>query len=328
MKTRHRLTVAYESARVLEFDETSKFVLFSDAHRGDGSRADEFSKNQVIFAHALNHYYARGFTLVEAGDQDDLWEFPHIRHIAKAHTDVYTKLGQYFEQDWYIRLFGNHDAQLADPRFVRRNLAAIPDRARGSQRPLLSGISVEEALLLRHKWTSQEILVVHGHQGDLSNDHLWCVTMWMYRLLWKWMHAFGISSPTSPIRNGYKRHKVERAYRTWIRDAGLMLICGHTHRERFARPDETPYFNTGACMFNGYITGIEIADDEICLVRWAVRADEDGVLRVVRCVLAGPTPLEVYDRTRFPGLTICEEKRRHEEIRKSSRAVANRFGVR
>ena len=72
----------------------------------------------------------------------------------------------------------------------------------------------------------------------------------------------------------------------------VLLITGHTHNPVFAsgryssHPSNTieketsgklkpSYFNTGCCCFNdGDITGIEIADGFIRLVKWY---DENGV---------------------------------------------------
>ena len=162
------------------------------------------------------------------------------------------------------------------------------------------------------------------HQGDFSNDQNWRFTMWTYRAFWKWLHAFGIHSPSSPIRNTFKRHKVERNYVKWIRERGIALICGHTHRAKFPASDETPYFNSGSCTFNAYVTGLEIVNGEISLVRWRVESDANGYLHVVRWVLAGPRPLSDYDRLRRPGLSADEETDRHEAIRARSRRVPPR----
>jgi hypothetical protein len=41
----------------------SRFVVFSDAHRGDGTGADDFAANSLIFKCALDYYLAAGFTL-------------------------------------------------------------------------------------------------------------------------------------------------------------------------------------------------------------------------------------------------------------------------
>lgn len=324
MKTGSRLTDAYESARIVEFDETTRFVFLSDQHRGDGSRADEFAKNKVIFTRALAHYWEEGFTLVELGDSEDLWEFPHVRHIVKANGQVYARIKRFFEAGRYVRLYGNHDAQLADPRYVRQNLAQAPDPLSGEMVPLLPGLVVEEAIRLRHRETGQELVVVHGHQGDFSNDQNWRLTMLTFRLFWKRLHAFGIASPSSPIRNSYKRHKVERNYVKWIRNSRIALLCGHTHREKFPRPDETPYFNTGACTFNGYITGIELIGDQIVMVGWRVEADHKGHLTVIRRVLAGPEPLAAYDRRHVAGLSEEDELARHTALRADSRRVPAR----
>jgi len=183
MKTKDRLTRAYEEAEIVEFDSTSKFIFFSDQHRGDGSNADEFSKNKVIVTHALAHYLDEGFTLVEIGDSEDLWEFPHLKHIVRAHGIVYGKLREFHTGSRYLRLFGNHDIQFADPRYVRQNLFDAQNPQTGELEALLPGLAVHQALRLRHKETGQEVLVVHGHQGDLANDQNWRFTMWTYRLL-------------------------------------------------------------------------------------------------------------------------------------------------
>ncbi len=324
MQTQARLTKAYEEARVLEFDSSSRIVLLSDTHRGDGSRADEFAANKVIFTDALAHYLDEGFTLIEMGDNDDLWEFPHIRHIVRANGIVYGKLKEFHALGRYIRLFGNHDMQLADPRYVRQNLMHAQNRETGRLEPLLPGLDVIGSLILKERTTGQEILLVHGHQGDFSNDQNWRVTMWTFRFFWRWLHAFGVHSPSSPIRNSYKRHKVERNYVKWIRAHDIALVCGHTHRAKCPRPDETPYFNTGSGTFNGYVTGLEIVDGTIALVRWRVESDANGYLKVVPWTLAGPHPIADYDRKRRPGMSPEEERVRHEAIRAASRRVSPR----
>ena len=49
MNTEKRLTKAYKEATIEYFDKDSKYVIFSDTHRGDDSVSDEFARNQVIF---------------------------------------------------------------------------------------------------------------------------------------------------------------------------------------------------------------------------------------------------------------------------------------
>ena len=57
---------------------------------------------------------------------------------------------------------------------------------------------------------------------------------------------------------------------------------------------EIPYFNDGSCVHPRCITGIEIADGNIMLIKWSVKANSDGALYVYREVLAGPNKLTDY----------------------------------
>ena len=61
---RKRLDNAYKTAKIIDFDDDSKFILFSDCHRGDNSFADDFSNNRNIYYHALKHYFDEGFSVL------------------------------------------------------------------------------------------------------------------------------------------------------------------------------------------------------------------------------------------------------------------------
>ena len=44
--SKKRLDHAFKTAKVLDFDNDSKFIFFSDCHRGDNSFADDFANNR------------------------------------------------------------------------------------------------------------------------------------------------------------------------------------------------------------------------------------------------------------------------------------------
>ena len=69
-----RLDQAFENAPILELSESSKLILISDCHRGRGTSNDNFLKNQNLYFAALRYYYREGFTYIELGDGDELWE--------------------------------------------------------------------------------------------------------------------------------------------------------------------------------------------------------------------------------------------------------------
>ena len=73
-----------------------------------------------------------------------------------------------------------------------------------------------------------------------------------------------------------------------------MLIAGHTHRPRFPKKGSPPYFNDGSCVHPRCITGIEIQDGEISLIKWSLLARKGGALYVTREVLAGPEALPSF----------------------------------
>jgi hypothetical protein len=74
-----------------------------------------------------------------------------------------------------------------------------------------------------------------------------------------------------------------------------MLICGHTHRPRFPKPNELPYFNDGSCVRASGIQGIEISDGKIMLIEWRIRSDSTGDLHIRRKIIRGPVPIETFD---------------------------------
>jgi UDP-2,3-diacylglucosamine pyrophosphatase LpxH len=298
MLTDKRLTEAYSSAKLEYFDETSRYIIFSDCHRGDNSLSDEFARNQNIYLYAMNYYYSKGYVYVEAGDGDELWEYSKFSHIRLAHSDIFIALKKFFDEDRLIMLYGNHNMYLRDNNYVRKNYFYYYDEYTEKDCELFRGLVAYEGLIFKHKETGQEILTVHGHQGDAMNDHFWQGAMFMLRYFWRFMHIVGFKNPASPAKNVTKRHKIEKMYNKWIENHQMMLICGHTHRPKFPRAGELPYFNTGCCIHSRGITGIEIMGGQIMMVEWRIRADHEGVLKISRKVIRGPVPIEKYDFSR------------------------------
>jgi hypothetical protein len=115
------------------------------------------------------------------------------------------------------------------------------------------------------------------------------------RVLWKPLQVWGIADPTSPAKNYTELIKIERRIKKWIVDNNFLLtIVGHTHRPRFPEPGDIPFFNDGSCVHPRSITGIEIENGQISLIKWQIETDEDGTLKVVRILLEGPQLLSNY----------------------------------
>jgi hypothetical protein len=151
-----------------------------------------------------------------------------------------------------------------------------------------------------------EILFVHGHQGTLASDIFGWLTRLLVRYLWRPLQRIFKIKPNTPATDWRLRFKHDIAMYNWsAAKEGMLLIAGHTHHPifpssahtvrltedyknvkdmsvdpeevlqaqadmEFARGQEKPsYFNSGCCCFNdGRITGIEILDGRIRLIRW------------------------------------------------------------
>lgn len=298
MFTDKRLTKAYKNAEVRYFDKDSKYIFFSDIHRGDDSVSDEFARNQSILLHALDYYYQNDYTYVEIGDGDELWEYADFKHIRFAHSDIFSALKKFYDNKRLVILYGNHNIYLKNRQYVKKNYYRYYDEYKQNSYDLFPGITPYESLVLKNSNTRQEIFIVHGHQGDLMNDQFWMISMLMLRYFWRYLHVVGFRNPASPAKNIYKRHKIERNYGKWIRKHRKMLICGHTHRVRFPKEKQLPYFNTGCCIHTKGISGIEISNGKIMMVNWRIGANIEGVLQIIRTVVKGPEPIEKYHQYR------------------------------
>jgi len=295
MSSKTRLDRAYKNAFVLPFDNDSKFILFSDCHRGDNSFADDFANNRNIYFHALKHYFNKGFHYIEVGDGDELWENLTFKSIFEAHKNIYLLLKKFHQENRLHMLWGNHDMVYKNPDFVKKTLSSYFDKQTGSDVELFKAIKYHEGLILKHTETQQEIFLTHGHQADWWNYTFWRWSRFMVRILWKPLNVMGIADPTSPAKNYKELIKVERRTKAWISDNNnLITIVGHTHRPRFPEPGDIALFNDGSCVHPRSITGIEIEQSEISLIKWQIDTKDDGTLQIVKSVLEGPQKLILY----------------------------------
>jgi len=291
MNSLKRISKVFESAEEITFDDSSRIVLMSDCHRGDGNWSDDFSKNQNIYFAALTHYYDENYTYIEIGDGDELWENKKLSDIMRVHSDVFWLLSKFFKEDRLKFIFGNHDIVKGNSKFAKDNLYKYFDETWKRNVPLFENIKLHEGLVLRHRVTNDKIFLIHGHQGDLINDKLWRLARFLVRYLWRPLNAFGVNDPTRTAENYHKKQAVEKRLIEWVVKEKQMLVAGHTHRPMFPEEGEPLYFNDGSCVHPRCITAIEIDSSCIKLVKWFVNTREDGTLFIDKEILAGPRPV-------------------------------------
>lgn len=289
-----KLDKLYSSSYVLPFDNSSRIVIMSDCHRGQGNGADNFLPNSMIFQGALEYYYQNGYTYIELGDGDELWENRCIGVIFRTYSRLFRLLAQFQKENRLFLIYGNHDIVKRRKSFARASCDYYACDAPEEPENIFAQTQVSESLILENRDTLQRLFLVHGHQGSLLNDELWPLGRFLVRYLWRPLEIIGFTAPTGAGRSRKLMEKIEKQLCSYAADTGRILIAGHTHRPVFAQPGSCPYFNDGSCVHPQCITGLEIEGGRIRLVRWAVTSDSVRRLVIRRETLNGPVALEEY----------------------------------
>jgi UDP-2,3-diacylglucosamine pyrophosphatase LpxH len=296
-----RLSEVYTAATVDEGRELAdlRLILLSDLHKGQRDGADDFWACEPAYLAALEHYWQQGFELFLLGDVEELWEnwpAPVIREYGGV-LNQELLFAEAANPGRYMRFVGNHDDLWYDRDQVQSHLG-----------PYLAGQPVVESLRMAIHDQGQELgelFFLHGHQGTPDSDRFAHLSAWVVRHLWRpFQRVFNFRS-TTPSNNYELRQKHELAmYSFAANQPRLVLFAGHTHhpvweglsfeqamQQMEVRGLDVPvdaawaqeqvdgavklpgrkpsYFNTGCCSYgDGSITGIEISDGELRLVRW------------------------------------------------------------
>jgi len=303
-----------ERIRRLTLTPGMKLVCMSDMHRGDGSGADDFAQNSLIYRCALEHYLESGFTYVELGDAEELWENDNFDQIYITHTSIYELLAKFHDPDpvktRYLKVWGNHDLYWKDNEAVYRTL--------------FPGIEIYEGLVLETGLREGggaafgedavgAILLIHGHQADTKcSGEIAVFSKFFVHNFWPDLQRCGVKDPTRAALNPGLCNEVDKRLHEWAsrNDQGIAaIIAGHTHRAVFEnlslterryleskvktdgikiknQPDGS-YFNTGSCVHSLCITGIEITFEngpQLRLIKWG-QATEGNALTIQRTVL-------------------------------------------
>ena len=267
-----RIHKAFDNALHLPLTNHSKYVLFSDCHRGIGNANDNFLKNEFLYMAAMEHYYQTGFSYLELGDGDELWENPSMKKIKEAHPSCFQLLFRFHSAGRFYSLYGNHDME---------------KKYGCSHTPSYSGI------ILKDIHCKKDIYITHGHQVDFLNSTLWPLARFLVRYLWKPLERLGIPDPTSAAKNNTRKKKSEKRLTMWAASTNRLLITGHTHHPMIGTLS-SPYCNTGSCVHPGSITCIEIENRCLTLIKWSMQAGNDMALYVKREKLGETVCVDEY----------------------------------
>ncbi len=271
---------------ILEADAAdAKFIIFSDQHKGNKTWADDFAASEKNYIEALKHYNGAGFNFINLGDSEELWKFKAEDILPKNIAAFAAEAA--FHPTRYFKTFGNHDLlwkNSLDVALLLKHYFTMP-------LPVFEGV----ILRLKHAGGVLEIFLTHGHQGDVMSDNNGLST-WIVAHIWMPVQRYLRLNINTPSQNFSLRNKHNQMMHEWSSSKqNLLLITGHTHSPVFAsgrylaHPSndvrsqapqhriQPSYFNSGCCCFSdGDITGIEIDNGSISLIKWTSHGDVQG----------------------------------------------------
>ena len=185
----------------------TKIIVMSDMHRGDGSGADDFAHNSLLYKCALGYYYKQGFTYIELGDAEELWENRAFDQIYITHTSIYDRIKDFHdpnpEKTRYIKIWGNHDVEWRTEQYRKNWLSG-----------LFPGIQIYEAVVL-----NEDILLWHGHQADPTcRGTGGAFSKFFVRNFWPAMQKCGFKDPTRAANNPGRSNEIDKTLNNWVTD--------------------------------------------------------------------------------------------------------------
>lgn len=287
-----RMRNLYDNAPRISLEDAGRIVLMSDCHRADGRYNDNFAANEKITFRALKYYYEMGYTYIELGDGDELWEIKKYDEIINVYSNIFWMLSLFYQQGRLYMLYGNHDIVKRKKKYCEKYLQTYYCENEKRHIPLFEDIKIYEALVIsarnrerrNNPENQSELLLVHGHQGDFMNDTIWRITRWLVRYVWRPLELVGFTNPATRPVNNYKNRGKKGKVEEWSEFSRVPVIAGHTHRPSL--PDqEGTYYNCGSLVHPRCITVIEMERNSIRLVKWCTEVEWNGTLAVKRNVI-------------------------------------------
>ncbi len=291
MSAHSRIFQAFENALILPLNCRSRYILLSDCHRGVGNANDNFLKNEFLYLAALNYYFNKGFTYLELGDGDELWENRSIQKIKEMHRNSFDMMARYYAAGRFYALYGNHDMVKKDQAFLEKYFHSYYCEHSMCQRPLFPHIKFYPGIILQDSVGDHDIYLTHGHQADPLNSTFWRLTRFLVRYVWRPLEGIGVPDPTSAAKNNRKKKQSEKILSDWAKQNHHILITGHTHHP-MAGTANGSYLNTGSCIHPSGLTGIEIENRCLTLIKWSVGTRNDLSLYALREVLGEPVSVD------------------------------------
>ncbi|TXJ25906.1 MAG: metallophosphoesterase [Chitinophagaceae bacterium] len=284
---------------------SGKFIIFSDQHKGARDGADDFMMAEPNYLAALAHYEQEGYSFISLGDSEELWENSLLK-VKKYNQATFEAEKKFAERDAFVKVIGNHDLYWGNDPFAWWQLKHIYGKeikiyeglvlsteigagpfnifcTHGHQGDAQSDGNWFSKFFVAQIWAPfQAYLRINSNTAAYDDEKKTLHNEIMYEWSSSQKDTLLITGHThQPVFESLTH--IERLYKQFQaaemnkdREAIASLYAEIRRREKeftsvavdyqTMRPS---YFNSGCCCFiDGDITGIEISDASIRLIKW------------------------------------------------------------
>jgi predicted phosphodiesterase len=290
---------------VIPFDaDKDKFIILSDQHKGARNHADDFALSEKNYLSALDYYQEHRYNYINLGDSEELWK-NGILSVKKYNKATFDKESLFLQNKAFFKIFGNHDLYWDnDPLASIMLLQIYGERVKvyeglilqtkvndkplsiylthGHQGDMQSDGNWFSKWFVSNVWGPFQAYLEINPNTPATNDH---VKTQHNQIMYDWSsrqnNLLLITGHThQPVFRSLTH--LERLYIDLERaeKAGEIDKARQVQQEisklvqkgegKFSFPGYRPsYFNSGCCCFDdGDITGIEITEGCMRLVKW------------------------------------------------------------
>lgn len=291
---------------VISFNSnTDRFIIFSDQHKGAGNGADDFMLCEPNYLAALDYYYEKNFLFINLGDSEELWE-NSLSSVKKRQQASFEKEKKFVLDQRFIKIFGNHDLYWQNDPFASMQLKEIfgvevpiyegvvlqtlvqnlPINifcTHGHQGDLVSDGNWFSKFFVSRIWAPlQSLLKINPNTPAYDSQLKTIHNRFMYQWSAEQKNLLLITGHThQPVFESLTH--IERLYRQLL---FARQMKDHSMEEELQKEIrlrkfeytnvssdylslKSTYFNSGCCCFSdGDITGIELDEDCLRLIKW------------------------------------------------------------
>jgi UDP-2,3-diacylglucosamine pyrophosphatase LpxH len=293
---------------VLPFElNTGKFIIFSDQHKGARNGSDDFTLAAPNYLAALDYYNQNDFVLICLGDCEELWENT-LGKVKEFNAETFEAEKKFLAKKAFVKVIGNHDLYWSNDPFAWWQLRKIYEEEVTVYEGLVLATTIGERafrIFCTHghqgdaqsdgNWFSkffvariwaplQAYLRVNPNTPAYNNEKKTLHNEIMYEWSSRQTDTILITGHThQPVFKSLTQ--VERLYRKLQyaqsqknnseiaeTEAAIRQIEKHFTAVSIDYLTMKPsYFNSGCCCFSdGDITGIEIDEGCIRLIKWTL----------------------------------------------------------